>query len=70
MEVLYPRCRSRCSLGRRDGVRAHRASGADVAYQHRTVAETTQGLLELADCHVAMEARGVYWRPVWHVLED
>ena len=20
--------------------------------------------------HVAMEATGVYWQPVWHVLED
>jgi transposase len=37
---------------------------------------TTRGLLELADwlraagCnHVAMEATGVYWKPVWHVLE-
>jgi len=37
---------------------------------------TTSGLLALADwleehqCqHVAMEATGVYWKPVWHVLE-
>jgi transposase len=37
---------------------------------------TTRGLLALADwleehqCrHVAMEATGVYWKPVWHVLE-
>jgi transposase len=36
----------------------------------------TAGLLELADwleeqgcTHVAMEATGVYWKPVWHVLE-
>jgi len=77
MEVLYPRCA---------GVDVHAgsvtacvriASGADVTYQHRTVAATTQGLLELADwfaangcTHVAMEATGVYWKPVWHVLED
>jgi transposase len=76
MEVLYPRCA---------GVDVHAgsvtacvriASGADVAYQHRTVSATTQGLLELADwlaaagcTHVAMEATGVYWKPVWHVLE-
>jgi transposase len=52
------------------------ASGADVTYQHRTVSATTQGLLALADwlaaagcTHVAMEATGVYWKPVWHVLE-
>ena|SRR6266851_3658606 len=77
MEVLYPRCA---------GVDVHAgsvtacvriASGADVTYQHRTVAATTQGLLELADwfaahgcSHVAMEATGVYWKPVWHVLEE
>ena len=40
------------------------------------VATTTAGLLELAEwletagcTHVAMEATGVYWKPVWHVLE-
>jgi transposase len=38
---------------------------------------TVQGLLALRDwlaahqvTHVAMEATGVYWQPVWHVLED
>ena len=42
----------------------------------RTFATTTSGLLALADWlesfgvqHVAMEATGVYWKPVWHVLE-
>jgi transposase len=52
------------------------ASGQEVTYQHRTVATTTAGLLDLgewlgaAGCtHVAMEATGVYWKPVWHVLE-
>jgi transposase len=47
-----------------------------VTYQRLTVPTTTRGLLELADwltahdvTHVAMEATGVYWRPVWHVLD-
>ncbi len=38
---------------------------------------TVRGLLALRDwlaayrvTHVAMEATGVYWQPVWHVLED
>lgn len=38
---------------------------------------TTQGLMALADwleaekvTHVAMEATGVYWKPVWHILYD
>jgi transposase len=37
---------------------------------------TTRGLLDLAEwlaaaqcTHVAMEATGVYWKPVWHILE-
>jgi transposase len=40
-------------------------------------ATTVPGLLALADwlkacrvTHVAMEATGVYWQPVWHILED
>jgi transposase len=43
----------------------------------RRFATTTRGLLALADwleagrCTlVAMEATGVYWKPVWHILED
>jgi transposase len=42
----------------------------------RTFETTTKGLLELAawleaeGCtHVGMEATGVYWKPIWHVLE-
>jgi len=27
-------------------------------------------LKQLGVTHVAMEATGVYWQPVWHVLED
>jgi transposase len=52
------------------------ASGGRVTYEHLTVSTTTRGLLELEawlgvrECtHVAMEATGVYWKPVWHVLE-
>jgi transposase len=40
-------------------------------------ATTVHGLMALRDwlaahrvTHVAMEATGVYWQPVWHVLED
>src|SRR5262249_25847496 len=45
-------------------------------HEVRSFATTTAGLLALADwlaahgcTHVAMEATGVYWKPVWHVLE-
>lgn len=41
-----------------------------------TFATTTKGLLELRDwlesygcTHVAMESTGIYWRPVYHILE-
>ena len=76
MEVLYPRCAGLDVHA--DSVTAclRLASGPEVTYQHRTVSTTTRGLLELADwltaagcTHVAMEATGVYWKPVWHVLE-
>jgi len=42
----------------------------------RSFRTTTTELLKLADwlaghdcTHVAMEATGVYWKPVWHLLE-
>jgi transposase len=47
-----------------------------MAHYRETFATTTGALLELNDwlsrykvTHVAMEATGVYWKPVWHVLE-
>jgi transposase len=43
----------------------------------RTFSTTTKGLLELRDwleehgcSHVAIESTGIYWRPVFHILED
>lgn len=43
----------------------------------RSFATTSRGLFELKDWlsksrvrTVAMEATGVYWKPVWHILED
>jgi len=43
----------------------------------RTFSTTTKGLLELRDwledqgcTHVAIESTGIYWRPVFHILED
>ena len=76
MEVLYPRCAGLDVHARSVTACVRIASGADVSYQHRTVPTTTRGLLELADwlaaaqcTHVAMEATGVYWKPVWHILD-
>src|SRR3954451_7276382 len=77
MEVLYPRCA---------GLDVHKATvvaavrlvaGGKVVREVRTFATTTAGLLELAEwlaesgcTRVAMEATGVYWRPVWHILAE
>ena len=48
-----------------------------VTTEVRTFQTTTADLLRLSvwlaenDCtHVAMEATGVYWKPVWHILDD
>lgn len=53
------------------------ATGQRARVEVRTFPTTTIGLLALADwldshgcTHAAMEATGVYWKPVWHVLEE
>lgn len=76
MEVLYPRCAGLDVHAATVVACVRIASGATVTYEHRTVSTRTRGLLELAEwltdrgcTHVAMEATGVYWKPVWHVLE-
>lgn len=77
MEVLYRRCAGLDVHARQVTACLRLASGPDVTYQHQTFATTTRGLLALAEwlagasvTHVAMEATGVYWKPVWHVLES
>jgi transposase len=77
MEVLYPRCAGLDVHAGSVTACARIATGAQVTYEHRTVPTTTRALLDLAEwltahgcTHVAMEATGVYWKPVWHVLED
>jgi transposase len=54
-----------------------RTTTAKVERTCRTFDTTTQGLLDLLawlterGCtHVAMEATGVYWKPVWNILSD
>ena len=76
MEVIYPRCAGLDVHASSLTACLRIATGHEVTYHHRTVATTTAGLLELAarlearDCtHVAMEATGVYWKPVLQVLE-
>jgi transposase len=77
MEVLYPRCAGLDVHARTVVACVRLASGTRVTYEHRTFSTSTRGLLELDEwlsaqtvTHVGMEATGVYWKPVWHVLED
>lgn len=76
MEVQHARCA---------GLDVHQASvvacarlvvGREVEQHVETFGTTTRELLRLLAwlaghgvTHVAMEATGVYWKPVWHVLE-
>jgi transposase len=77
MEVLYPRCAGLDVHKDTVVASARIAAGRDVTVEVRTFPTTTAGLLALSawlaerGCtHVAMEATGVYWRPVWHILSD
>jgi transposase len=52
-------------------------SGASARRECRTFQTTTVGLevllawlVEMDSSHVAMEATGVYWRPVWNILSE
>src|SRR4051812_36651781 len=76
MEVLYPRCAGLDVHAQSVTACVRIAADATIAYHDYTASTTTRGLLALdawlADhgcTHVAMEATGVYWKPVWHVLE-
>ena len=78
MDVLHERCAG-LDVHKKTVVACVRSVGADggVAREVRTFATMTADLLALADwlaerCvrHVAMESTGVYWKPVWHLLED
>jgi transposase len=77
MEVLYPHCA---------GLDVHKDSvvacvrhmmDSKVTTDVKTFKTTTEELMALAEwlsaegcTHIAMEATGVYWKPVWHILSD
>jgi transposase len=49
----------------------------DVTREVRSFKTTTKGLMALSEwlsvegcTHIVMEATGVYWKPVWHILSD
>lgn len=75
MEVLYTRCAG-LDVHKDTVVACVRCVIDPVAHEVRTFGTTTGDLFALADwltghgcTHVAMEASGVYWKPVWHILE-
>src|ERR1035437_4619195 len=77
MEVLHAHCA---------GLDVHKESvvacvrhmvDSKVTTSVKTFKTTTQELMALSDwlsaecaTHIAMEATGVYWKPVWHILSD
>jgi transposase len=76
MEVLYERCAG-LDVHKDVVVACMRVQrGGRPERELRRFSTMTKGLLELSEwlsshqcTHVAMEATGVYWKPVWHVLE-
>jgi len=77
MEVLHPHC---AGLDvHKDTVVAcvrHMVEGV-VKREVRTFKTTTKDLMGLSEwlsaeecTHIAMEATGIYWKPVWHILAD
>jgi len=77
MQVLYPRCAG-LDVHKQTVVACVRIAGErEATTEVRTFPTTTAGLCALAEwlaehgvTHVAMEATGVYWKPVWHILSD
>jgi transposase len=76
MEVLYPRCAG-LDVHKDVVVACVRCVSTPVQQEVRSFRTTTSELLNLSEwlnscgcSHVAMEATGVYWKPVWHILEE
>src|SRR5687768_17617490 len=76
MEILHPRCAG-LDVHKNSVVARVRCVSAPLADETRTFGTTTAELMALQEwlsghavTHVAMEATGVYWKPVWHVLEE
>jgi len=76
MEVMWARCAG-LDVHKDTVVACRRVQkGREVQHEVRQFSTVTRELIELGDwleagecTHVAMEATGVYWKPVWHMLE-
>jgi len=77
MDILYPCCAGLDVHKQTVVVTLRRLDQGKVRQYTRTYGTMTEQLLELADwleaegvSHVAMESTGVYWKPIWNLLED
>src|SRR6266498_3657810 len=76
MEVVNPRCAGLDVHSRRISACARIVTDRGVSREVCSFGTSTHELRAMADwleskecTHVAMESTGVYWKPVWHVLE-
>jgi transposase len=76
MEVVHSRCAGLDVHSRQVVACARVITGRGVSREVSSFGTTTRELRALSDwlqshgiTHVAMESTGVYWKPVWHVLE-
>ena len=77
MDVIVKRCAG-LDVHKRTVVACVRiVANGEVVREVRTFGTTTKELLDLFDwlsendcTHVVMESTGVYWKPVWHILES
>lgn len=76
MKLVHPKCAG-LDVHKDTVVACVRIARRSPKTQVRTFSTTTEGLLELADwldesgcTHAVMEATGVYWKPVWHVVAE
>lgn len=78
MDVIYPRCAG-LDVHKSSIAACRRIIGPDGKLRSsvRTFGTTTHELVTLAEwlsdgvvTHVAMESTGVYWKPVWNILQD
>jgi transposase len=76
MDLLHPQCAG-LDIHQRTVVACARVvAGSSVTHDRRTFGTTTADLEALRDwltahgcTHVAMESTGVYWKPIWQILE-
>jgi transposase len=76
MDLRHPKCAGLDVHQRTVVACARVVAGSSVRHERRTFGTTTADLVALSDwltahgcTHVAMESTGVYWKPIWHVLE-